>query len=487
MSLSTKILKLKDHSINIDMLWIKNSESPKGVNNPGEDVIAKVSEVVGDLAPMIDINGFIFNQNDIQYMEINESGFIPSIRVLLSDESGAFTNKFYPKNKCLLKLYIKSQNKNIKAIRNDYLICDIKPSGSDRQLAAEGRGHSYYISGTLNIPILSNSAVDYFDNTSYNALFDIAKILHLGFSTNEIQTNDKMVWLQPSVSYDDFISFITQHAYKDSPSFFQTFVDRYYNLTFINLYNMLSTEEDFDAMFVNMTKNKDSYLKGSENESGDINEVQPNQLSNFSGNRGTNMYIKSYYNDSKQGRILKDNPNKKLVNYYDIQISENIQEKFLSFIVEPFGSIISDEEINNNIINTWDGIDTGNVHDNYFYARNSNTQNLLDLKKSKMTVILDGANLNLIRGMRVPVIIVKEGEQVKFNEDINVDIDDSYKKQDPSLIRLDETTTGYYIIDTLKYIYDPSDGTGSAFTTEAQLCKANWGLNIIENNTQNNA
>jgi hypothetical protein len=193
------------------------------------------------------------------------------------------------------------------------------------------------------------------------------------------------------------------------------------------------------------------------------------------------MYIKSYVNDSKQGRILKENPNKKLVNYYDIQISDNIQEKFLSFTVEPFGSIISDEEINNNIINTWDGIDTGNVHDNYFYARNSNVQNLLDLKKNKMIATLDGANLNLIRGMRVPVIIVKEGEQNKFNEDINVDIDDSYRKQDPSLIRLDSDVTGYYIIDALKYVYDPSDGTGSPFTTEVQLCKANWGTNIVEN------
>ena len=473
MSLNTKILKLFGHRINMDMLWIKNTESPNQNIDLGEDVINNISEVVGDLYPMVDINGYVFTHNDISYMELCENGFVPNIKIQVTDESGEFTNKYYPKNKCLLKLYIKSKNKNIKAIRNDYII-DIKPSQINSGKSAEGRGHSYFITGSLNIPRITNKEINSFNSHSYDAMIDVAKLNDLGFASNEIDTNDKMVWLQSSSTFIEFIQFMTNHAYKDSESFFISFIDRYYNLNFINVHNMMSIDPELDIMYLNLTSNVNTYLKGSDPDIDDPKNANDNQLSNYTGNRGNNTYITSYTIDSKQGKILRTNPDKKIIHYYDIIISNVHRDKFINLDVSSSGILKSDEDINNNISNIWESIDIGNTHDNFYYAKHFNIQSQLDLKKNRLVVILEGANLNLLRGMRIPVVIVKEGEYSKFNEPDFSDDDDSSDD-----IRVDKDLTGFYIIDTIKFIYDPYESNlRSPYSTEVILQKQFWGKNL---------
>lgn len=478
MAINTKILKLKSHSLNIDMLWAKNSETPSASSDVTQDTISKVSEVVGDLFPLIDINNFKFNHYDILYMELCEVDFIPSIKISVVDTTGAFTNKFYPKNRSLMKVYIKSSNDKVKPVRNDFIISNIVASSnsSTSLLSAEGKGFVYYITGTLNVPSLYENVTFSYKNTSFDALYTIADKLKLGFSSNELNTNDNMTWIQCNISYKDMIDDIVAHSYKDSSSFYTAHIDRYYNLTLVNLYDMLSQEQDFDAMFNNLIKNKSSYSISQKKESDEIDDVQDNVLSNYSGFKGMSNFIKSFSPNSKQGLILKHNPNRKYINYYDSELQE-----FVNFFIEPFGNIISDEEIGKNTGYVDECIDYDNTHNNYFFAKHSNVQNILDLKKIEHVIELSGANFNLLKGMRVPLLMIKEGTQM-ITEDINVETEENMlTPDDKDNIKFDSDNSGYYIIDWIKYIYNPTS-QDTAFSTFVGLNKTNHGLNLVENN-----
>ena len=104
MALASKILRLNKHSIKMDMLWIKNTQEPKGTNTMDEDVSFKVSETAGDNYPLVDINGFLFKEDEILSGELTESGILPTIRVTILDANGTFTNKYYPTSNALMKV-----------------------------------------------------------------------------------------------------------------------------------------------------------------------------------------------------------------------------------------------------------------------------------------------------------------------------------------------------------------------------------------------
>ena len=487
MALNTKILKLKDHKITVDELWIANTETSTNTELP-KDISLKASEVTGDVSPFININEFIFDEKTITSFELNETGFIPTIKVSLIDRSGAFTNKFFPKNKSLMKVYIKSGNKKLKAIRCDFLITNIKTSyGNDAVGTSEGRGTRYMISGVLNVPKINDNQTHVYSETAYNALFKLVDNINLGFASNELSTNDKMSWIQPNMSYQDMIEFIADHAYKDGDSFYTTYIDRYYNLTFLNIFSMLSQEEDFDAMFLSVIGNKSNYDKSSLEENQDT--PVDNVLTNYSGHKGLPNYITAYKPSSRQGEALIKNPNRKNMYYYDINASENNSEKFINMFVEPFGSVVTDEEVGKNQINIWAGIDYNNTHRNFIFAENSNVQNLVDYHKTSLNVILNGINLNLIRGMRIPVVIVKQGYENQMNEDVSLpeDYKDADKTDSSKMITQDKQNTGYYVINNIKFIYDQSGGDSDiSLKTVLELGRFDWGANIASSEFDKN-
>jgi len=482
MALSNKILKLKDHALKINDAWIKNTEKPE--QGTDKDTTTTVSEVVGDMAPHVNINGYTFDSKDISYFEVSEKDMLPFARVVINDPSGVFTNKFFPTNKSVMQVYIKAPHKRVKALRCDFLIGSILPiedKSSKNPQSAEGRGHQYVVSGNLNVPKMYNSDVNYYKGSAMDSLMKIAGDIGIGFASNEVSTSDSMTWLQPSIPYSELIDDITNRTYKDGDSFYTSFVDRAYNLTLVNINDMLSQEEDFDMMFSSVLRNKEHYTPGSNGTSkNDDDEPQDNFLTNYSHFRGSSSYITSIIPISKQGKILTSEPNRRILYYYDINISDKNNEKFLDFFIEQFGSTITAEDIGKNVCNSWEGILNTNVHDNYIYAKHSNNKNMLDFKKNKMLVTLEGANMNIIRGMRIPLVIVKEGldqeirEEIYVPDDKNKDIEEDSGKQ---VVKMDKDKTGYYVVDAVKFIFD-KDGGNYPFNTVLELCRASWGDNI---------
>ena len=491
MSLSSKILCLNKHSIDMDMLWIKNTESPKGASNIPEDVSFKVSETVGDNYPLIEVNGYVFGEDEIKLLEFLESGNVPTIRVVIYDSSGAFTNKYYPTSNALMKIYIKSKNQNLKAIRCDFLITDIRGVGNSRVDAggSEGRNIQYTFTGTLNVPLLTDSVISAKKGTSFDTLYSISKQIKLGFATNELTTNDDMIWIQPNATCAEYISNITAHAYKDENSFFTSFIDRYYNFTFINLYNMMAQDNDFDVAYFEGTRDHESWYKsGGSIKSDHKTDTVPNQLSNKSDFRGSLSYISNYYMKSNQGKIMMNIPSTEHIYYYDYNISNETSKKFVDYVISSHDTMKSKEDVNKNSTNEWYGIDSGNIHDNYFFASKFNYRNNIEMNKTNMIVNTDGVNLNLLRGMRIPVSIWKEGIDKEFTEDTttqtqeNATDDSSKYKNERMQIEYDKKLSGLYIINALKFKYDSSIQGGTRWSTEALLSRATWEPNLEYSN-----
>ena len=476
MALSTKILTILDPTIPLEEMAIADTENSEGTVDLPADSMIKKSEIVGDLAPFIKIEGFMFNFRDITRLELDETKFLPTIKVILQDNSGAFAKAYFPKTKPILNLYIKSKSEKYKPIRNDYLITSIFTVGSDNAAnRANGIGMQVKVTGVLFTPnMIVKLRMSYPNMTSYDVLLEIAKSMQLGFATNEIQTNDKMTWLASGGSGFALVQHILAHSYKDESSFFTAFIDKYYNLNFININNMFSEEMDFDKMWQNIISYK-TYLK-SEDKTEESDEGRNLFLSNMASFKGSDVFISGYMPTTNQGRILAAQSFRKEVGYYDTFFSNDLNEKFLDFFVEPFGSIIpKDDTLKSSTSRNWIGIDYNNNHNNYKFAEYQNQHNLLELKKMNLHISTDGVNLNIIRGMRVPIVIMDEGHNVETGKGGEI-IQENTGTEDMSdpKITIDNYYTGFYIVTGIKYIYNAFSNDRFSFSTHITLSKKEW-------------
>jgi hypothetical protein len=199
--------------------------------------------------------------------------------------------------------------------------------------------------------------------------------------------------------------------------------------------------------------------------------------------KGRPEYIKSYGLSGDTGSILKNKGYKRKIYYYDHTLDG---DKFTNFYVNPIkiagykgtdSSLIPDDEsIRANEIKKWMSIDYGNTHREWNAAELINDHNISELNKVKLIVETSGINFQVIRGTGIPVLIyLTTGEKIK---------QDSFRKNeyreesgalklDPLVLVVDDTVSGKYYVNGVKYIYDKNAKTDK-YRTEFQLSRLNW-------------
>ena len=115
--------------------------------------VATGKSKIGADVPFWKINNVLIPEVD--YLVIDETGFIPRIKVIFSDKSGALSGPNYPKNDPILSVYIKTQNEKFKPVRCDFLITRIKTS-QDAVKDAKNlyNGLEFIMQGELFVPKL---------------------------------------------------------------------------------------------------------------------------------------------------------------------------------------------------------------------------------------------------------------------------------------------------------------------------------------------
>jgi len=484
-------------------------DTPDPTTTQGGNI--KTSEL-GLAFPMIRINDMILSRQNIMSMSIRQTGFIPTIDLVLVFEDTNFVSKNMPKDGDIISLYIRTDTNAITFIRCEFLIT--RCSVSNRSYGKMGNGVS--LSGRLFIPgFESKAAVHAITGTSKNVMREVAKTYGIGFAYNDSDdTDDFMTWIQCRERTDSFLNSVTEHAWKNETSFFKSWIDLYYNLCFVNINKfMLSTENDEEVDVTFATNVLNMYNQLTVDSSVGNAMMAAKILSNIEEFMQTPFYIKKWdpLNKSTKVSLSKGYAtttytflhNQNMINQGDWNCFETLtnipsydQNKTDSFTilrgrtkynrdknpeteqarvnydyiglynrVEWTGVeyVLSDDERNKHP-NKW----SGNVHKNYNRAPIHNSQNMSEFNKMYIDVYCSGLNMQILRGERIPVLLV-------FNNTIEQEMYNSTETDMPR--EYNRLYSGYYYVDSVEYSYKPMTGgeTGmSPYTTMFRLKRREW-------------
>lgn len=462
----------------------------------------------GITCPIIRINDVMVLRKNIKSMSLNSSGFFPTITLSLMFNDSAFISKNAIKDGDLVSLYLRASTNALQYLRNEFIITSCY---SNVRMSGET---TVTISGKLFVPGFdSTKNSKSYVGTSKNVLRDIAADYGLGFAFNDYDdTNDFQSWIQCRESADVFINEITSHAWKNETSFFDSWIDLYYNLCYVNVNKFLlsnENEEDIDITFATQTYNLYSAIDP-EAEPDKVNAM-PKVLSTSGMFRTTPFFIKKWQPINNGTSVSLNNGyetttytflhnqnlfGNKNENYFSVLKNRPAidETKADTFILQrgrtrydpdnnPKGEMA---RVNYDFIGTYEkaeyiGIDyvlndddknkdiknwSGNVHKNYSRAVYHNSQNFAELNKTYLRVECEGLNLQIMRGERVPVVITFTNEMQKefYNNATN----------DPVQRDSDRYYSGYYIVDSIEYEYKISSETPSQYKTIFTLKRREW-------------
>lgn len=495
--------------IKLDELSLPTPSTNDSISNSQNNIINKV----GLIAPLICINNVYLERNEISYLEINCTNFLPTISLIIEPKSISLLTTNAIKDGDIISVFIKTSNDTIKALRCDFLITSNKVNGYE--INNPNCETTIKLLGELFIPKIhaSNENI-YTCNTSKEAMKDICKKLGIGFAFNDTDdTTDKQLWFCPKKDLLEHIEDITSHIWKDEQSFFKTWVDIYYNLNFINVNKMLDSNSDNIDLTINniirMAQNE-SPIKTSQNDANaqmkiltngemskhtsfSIFDITPvNNSSNVTNTIGSKiknaMFIhnQNNYNKGEEPYIILDNvqmydPNK--TNDYMVlrgrskyiedetntdtpHENYNIEDTNTRTIWRGIQYTISDEdkEISSN---DW----SGNVNLNYNRAETHNVINNMELEKMYLKVLVPGACLQVMRGEKIPIIVY-------YKDELSIMSNNSSNDE---LANVNKLYSGYFFVDGYKIIYsenDAEDNMLTNFRTEFILKRREWPIPV---------
>lgn len=472
------------NSTNIELESMEIQDQFEGTAEDGVESPEKSYKNYGNFTPFAKINDYYVKPNEIIRMNLSCTEFLPTISLQIKlHNNTTFLSTSFPKDGDLLSIYIKGKSDIFKPIRNDYVITAVSTSNIEeaKKDTFTGFGMTINISGELYIPNLHTQANIAINDTSFEALYQISEELDLGFATNEEFTNDKQKWLNIGHTHKNFIQHITEHAWKNSDSFYKSFIDLYYNLNFINVNNQFtnSTEID-DGILDAIIFNDDSTTTGGKSQA-----LNKKFLTNYVDYSGTNNYIKSYKPINNSFNISK-----KLGYRMNTRFYEHETQEYWNLFTEP---IYTDETENEYILlrgrpnddlhekirnDKWLGIQySDNTHDKYKFARLHNLINNMELEKLNLTIEIPRANFNIYRGERIPCLLFDDMNspyKVPFSQTPE-EIDDPDLKAGEGVV-LDKFYSGFYMIKGMNFKYNLSapSGDSGVMKEEVVLTRREW-------------
>lgn len=465
----------------------------------------RVEDYASMQVPLIKINDYFISETEIDSMTIDSRGFLPTISLTVTFSNELFYTKNFPKDGDIISVMIRNKNDILNPIRNDYVIVG---APSQPRLTTVKTAQTITFFGELFVPGLKSylgSAT--FKGTSMSALKEAAQRLQLGFSTNEDDTDDTQIWIIADKP-DEFIKDVTKRAWKDENSFFDCWIDVYYNLNFVNVQKqLLSAEDDVDvaATMGNIDKEWQWGSKVADN-----NAIStPKVFSNYPGYRTTSFFITYWkpinrssaltfkYGTSMNASffehldVLYTDPTSK--KYWNIDINPQYDpEKVDSFILlrgrPTYDPSINESELaraNYNYTDLyktspWMGIQytitnpeepnsewTGNQHSNYKRALVHNAINHIELEKLNVEIIVQGTNNNIIKGDKIPIVLIKKDAfEVKM----------AYPQTEQTE-SLDFFYSGWYIVKGMTLNWEKKRANDSIFSSFSQnflLTRREW-------------
>ena len=508
---SSNIVRLVEDSeikktIRFDEMSIDNGPDP--TTEQGGN---KKMDELGLVYPMIRINDMILSRSNIRSMTLSMNGFMPTISLNLMFDNVNFISKNMPKDGDIISIFIRVDTAALTYLRDDFVITNCNVFNATRG----EMGSNISLSGRLFVEAFdSRTSIDAFAGSSKFVMKELAKKFGLGFAYNDFDdTNDFMNWIQCRETTQTFIENIINHAWKNETSFFKAWIDLYYNICFVNVNKfLLSTENEEEVDITFATNIMNMYNQLAADTSVGSARMSVKVLTTMTEFKNTPFFIRRWNPINRSSAIsmstgystssftFKHNQN--IINRGDYNCFEELtnipaydQNKTDSFILlrgrtkYEAGKNPDNEQarVNHEYIGTynrveWTGVEyvmsdddnkkspnewSGNVHKNYNRAPHHNTQNLNELNKMYLEVTCEGLNLQIMKGERIPVII---GFTNSFENDM---YNNATGNDEPR--QINKFYSGYYIIDSVEYVYNPMSNEGvSPYTTNYILKRREW-------------
>jgi hypothetical protein len=452
-----------------------------------------VANTAGAFVPYAEIDNYRIMMRDFISLTIYQNGFLPEITLSFIDKSGSFSGRYFPRRNPLLKLYVKSNNPETKMIRGDYLVESVTGHPTNNTYTGNTQENIYTITGSLFIPGLYGDTIKALPKLkSIDALKKIAQDLKLGFATNEESTDDEMTWINPNTTVANFIKNITDRAYKNENSFFTSFIDVNYILNFINVEKVLGAETKVFQYAVEGDVTTQTNLSNlNSTTTSDNGEKNYNffdvELNSSRKRSGSALNIIEYSMYSNHGEVLSTQAYKKTINWHD-RAEYLATGNYLSFYHEPLSKR---EVVNNQVLyqkpmlnnftdkevsSRWLGVDYNNGHTNYKFSKLLNLHNLSELTKNYLVVKIPSMNQNVIRGVKVRVLIknLKDADDPRnMQDDDNVEVTAS--AADTTTETYDYYLSGLYYVKDVIYEYDVfAELENAKMSTTLILAKREW-------------
>ena len=221
-------------------------ESSESENKLVDGEVSGFKQRRGTFEPVVVIGTNKLTRNALKGLSIYMNDILPTCSITFVDNGKIFTSAGYPLSNIIAGIHIQSPVSKLKGLSADFFITSISSMPIPKSESI-----MYTVSGELHVPKINGYYSKAYRNmTSVKILRTIADELGLGFADNQPEdTQDSMTWILPNYSYKDLIAHVSKYAYKDDNCFFDAFVDRYYNLVFVNVEKQFERDTEIDQGF----------------------------------------------------------------------------------------------------------------------------------------------------------------------------------------------------------------------------------------------
>lgn len=483
--------------------------------------IGRKQDILG-VVPYVRIHDHILSKAEIVSLEVKTAEFLPTmtLRVLTPSTTLGDTNKLNDGD--VISVGIRADLKTFKPIVVDFLCTSVEQSPQGLGNQHGDTLNEYYIRGRLYIPNLDTQDIRFsYQGTAEEALMEAAKRVGLGYVENDnprTYTEKKETWNCYN-NVHEFILDVTDHMWAGKDSFFDSWVDLYYNLVNVNVGDMLGRKVEDDGTFdftkyrsVVSTAGADG--KYVHNDLEGMDEARDMKLftndkaaqtsvwfvtdywlenrasaitKKYGIQQNYNVYIQNqgigqsendskheigigvYYNEEKLqlGYVILNGPAKEDITFKSAD-NGNWRNQNIKTVPPVMVSIQSDgdeEDRDGKLDNTKV---SGNFSKEYVIAPRHNEINLAELEKQNVYLVTNGFNNGFAKGEKVPVVLYRQSDS-KYLNPVKEIPDNTYL--------LDPICSGWFYVKGVKYIYRPSAKRNNAVSdwqTEVCLTRREW-------------
>lgn len=472
MSKPNEILTIKEPSI---------TRAPIILEHYGKEQAnsADATKIEGSDNPVIRINTFEIMYTDLIKFKLSSVNFLPTLDIVFYDRDKIFSGDFV-KDGDLVEIYIRSRNdKKFKKIRTDFDILKVSSIVDNDEVII------YSLSCVQKIPnIFKEVQFGLKEDTSFNHLIEVCDKSGLGFASNEVSTFDKMTRICANKTVGNFINDITYSAYKNDESFYTSYIDIYDYLCFVNVNECFSLSNEAEETEIDI-------MTAANRDKGTTEEGSKSKLffSNHPDVAGSTGFVKKFSLFNNSGNIWMSQGYNSITRYMDMDELE-----FRNFLVDPLTTkgaekdfiILKGKAGDNSYLEhsrcnffgrMFSNLNEGSLHPNYYYAKNLNTQNNIEITKMGANITLHGFSSNIYRYKRIPLLIFDSGNILNKTNSIanNSETDNKQSEigNENDLI-LNDFLSGFYVVKDFSINWDSSTG----FSQSINLIRREWPIPV---------